>query len=294
VNLVTDGPPATALAFNPRDKRAMTKPPRSKNEPLLTRWLIIRYLVTGLCVSCATIGIFVKWYLDRGVTFGELMNWGACLAVSCQLFTHERDVSLLSFIHLFEQDGQHSDKCHLFTQPQLSTPQTMTLSVLVVAELAKALSAVSLDQRYTTNSIVEHPCEVFGTSLTVLFGVLQHVCRAAVAEPLANFERAVPVLAAPNGVAVGSCSEGVPADAAVRARVEGSRCVRCPHHRGGGDIEGCGQVGCCAAIACSATRSAPKPAANDAKNAACDILMMITCARSGRPKDSLQIQTVET
>jgi Ca2+-transporting ATPase len=42
VNLVTDGPPATALGFNPPDKDIMDKPPRRSNEPLITPWILFR------------------------------------------------------------------------------------------------------------------------------------------------------------------------------------------------------------------------------------------------------------
>jgi P-type Ca2+ transporter type 2C len=42
VNLVTDGPPATALGFNPPDPDAMSKPPRPTNEPIMSRWLLAR------------------------------------------------------------------------------------------------------------------------------------------------------------------------------------------------------------------------------------------------------------
>lgn len=42
VNLVTDGPPATALGFNPPDVDIMQKPPRSPNEQLITPWVFFR------------------------------------------------------------------------------------------------------------------------------------------------------------------------------------------------------------------------------------------------------------
>ena len=45
VNLVTDGPPATALGFNPPDKKIMKKPPRHREDPLISTLTLVRYLV---------------------------------------------------------------------------------------------------------------------------------------------------------------------------------------------------------------------------------------------------------
>ncbi|KAI5068427.1 hypothetical protein GOP47_0016772 [Adiantum capillus-veneris] len=91
VNLVTDGLPATALGFNPRDMYIMKGPPRSKNDMLISAWILFRYLVVGLYVGLATVGIFVIWYthgsflgLDISndghslVSFSQLSRWGEC------------------------------------------------------------------------------------------------------------------------------------------------------------------------------------------------------------------------
>ena len=52
VNLVTDGPPATALGFNPPDVDIMQKPPRKSNEELVTAWLFFR---------CASLLLQMTW-----------------------------------------------------------------------------------------------------------------------------------------------------------------------------------------------------------------------------------------
>lgn len=85
VNLVTDGPPATALGFNPPDGDVMEKPPRRASEGLISNWVYFRYMVVGLYVGVATVGIFVYWYIaaETGdghtlVTFDQLSHWSQC------------------------------------------------------------------------------------------------------------------------------------------------------------------------------------------------------------------------
>lgn len=86
VNLVTDGPPATALGFNPPEPDIMQKPPRDKDEGLITPFVFFRYMVIGLYVGFATVGVFVYWYVFDGaasdghplVSLKELMHHSKC------------------------------------------------------------------------------------------------------------------------------------------------------------------------------------------------------------------------
>jgi Ca2+ transporting ATPase len=63
VNLVTDSLPATALGFNPPDHSIMCVPPRDSREPLVGRWLFVRYLVIGFYVGFATVFGYAWWFL---------------------------------------------------------------------------------------------------------------------------------------------------------------------------------------------------------------------------------------
>ncbi|CAL5391171.1 unnamed protein product [Camellia sinensis] len=59
VNLVTNGPRATALGFNTPDRNIMKKPPRRSDDMLINLWTLFRYLVIGLYVGMATVGVFL-------------------------------------------------------------------------------------------------------------------------------------------------------------------------------------------------------------------------------------------
>uniref|UniRef100_H2ZU49 Calcium-transporting ATPase n=1 Tax=Latimeria chalumnae TaxID=7897 RepID=H2ZU49_LATCH len=83
VNLVTDGPPATALGFNPPDLDIMSKPPRNHKEPLISGFLFFRYLIIGCYVGAATVGAAAWWFMaaDDGpkVNFYQLVRRMHCV-----------------------------------------------------------------------------------------------------------------------------------------------------------------------------------------------------------------------
>jgi Ca2+-transporting ATPase len=127
INLVTDGPPATALGFNPPSPDMMSAPPRPSNEPIMTRWLLTRYILTGLYVGIATIGVFAQHYVQQGVTLSELANWSYCGQA------------------WIPAEGGAAMCTTLFRESGRMLPQTLSLTTLVCMEMLKALSAVSVN-----------------------------------------------------------------------------------------------------------------------------------------------------
>ncbi|KAH8065156.1 calcium-transporting ATPase [Aureococcus anophagefferens] len=148
VNLVTDGPPATALGFNPPDADNMVLPPRRADDALLTPWILVRYFVVGAYVGVATVGVFAVWFtrtsflgidLSRDghstVTLGQLATWGDCEAwdgfdVATSYATLTGEVSF-------------DTPCDYFAPAR--SRRRLSLSVLVSIEMFNALNALSED-----------------------------------------------------------------------------------------------------------------------------------------------------
>lgn len=146
VNLVTDGPPATSLGFNPPAPDLMSQAPRPNDEPIMTKWLITRYCLTGLYVGVATVGIFVHHYLQLGLSFSQLSKWSKCGSI-------------------WTPEGLSLDCQDLFTGDGRLLPQTLALTTLVFMEMFKALSAVSVDNSLLSVSPFQNPFLIVGVAV---------------------------------------------------------------------------------------------------------------------------------
>ena len=137
VNLVTDGPPATALGFNPPDADIMKKLPRRTDDSLITPWVFFRYMVVGIYVGFACVGVFAYWYLfyvgeHTNITWEQLTTWG-----HCSEWTNFK-------VNDFDGLDMQTDPCKYFTDGKIKA-STLSLSVLVAIEMFNALNALSED-----------------------------------------------------------------------------------------------------------------------------------------------------
>ncbi|KAK8942649.1 Calcium-transporting ATPase, endoplasmic reticulum-type [Platanthera zijinensis] len=155
VNLVTDGPPATALGFNPADVDIMEKPPRKCDDALISSWVFFRYMVIGSYVGLATVGIFIIWYTQPSflgidlisdghtlVSLAELRSWS-----QCRTWTDFSPDPFLAGNHVIS----FSDPCDYFTVGKIKA-MTLSLSVLVAIEMFNSLNALSEE-----NSLLRMP-----------------------------------------------------------------------------------------------------------------------------------------
>ncbi|CAH8386660.1 unnamed protein product [Eruca vesicaria subsp. sativa] len=154
VNLVTDGPPATALGFNPPDKDIMKKPPRRSDDSLITPWILFRYMVIGMYVGVATVGVFIIWYTHSSfmgidlsqdghslMSYSQLANWGQC--------SSWEGFKVSPFTAGSQTFSFDSNPCEYFHQGKIKA-STLSLSVLVAIEMFNSLNALSEDGSLVT------------------------------------------------------------------------------------------------------------------------------------------------
>jgi len=145
VNLVTDGPPATALGFNPPDPQNMNKAPRGRDDPLVSGFTLVRYLLTGTYVGAATVGAFLYQYKRMGVSYGAVSKWVECAAWGSGDGANELAKGLATAGFETACDAFDPAKGKLLAS-------SVALTTLVAMEMLRALCAVS-----ETSSILVKP-----------------------------------------------------------------------------------------------------------------------------------------
>ncbi|KAF8817917.1 sarco/endoplasmic reticulum Ca2+-ATPase, partial [Cardiosporidium cionae] len=125
------------LGFNPPDTNVMNMPPRRRDEKLISGWVFFRYLMIGLYVGAATVGIFIWWYVlgvdptdgHTLIPFSYLSKWGEC--------NRWEEFSVNTIYGMNPEDP-----CTYFTAGKIKA-STLCLTVLVIIEMLNALNALS-------------------------------------------------------------------------------------------------------------------------------------------------------
>jgi P-type Ca2+ transporter type 2C len=163
VNLVTDGPPATALGFNKADPDIMSKAPRRSDDHFITPWIFFRWLFVGAYVGFATVGVFATWYTSTTffgidlsqdghtpVSLAQLRAWESCptwaAAAKFKPQPYTAGAATISF----------ESPCDYFTTGKIKA-STLSLSVLVAIEMFNAANALSEDNSLLTVPVWTNP-----------------------------------------------------------------------------------------------------------------------------------------
>ncbi|KXJ85988.1 calcium-transporting P-type ATPase [Microdochium bolleyi] len=67
INIIMDGPPAQSLGVEKVDPDVMSRPPRSRTEPVLTRALLQRVLTSAAIITVGTMAVYISQMADGAV-----------------------------------------------------------------------------------------------------------------------------------------------------------------------------------------------------------------------------------
>lgn len=141
VNMVTDGAPALALGLDPGDADTMTRPPRPRQEGVLTRSMWIGIVLVGIVTATGTLLV-----LDSALPGGLIAGTGSLAYGQTMAFT---TLVLFSLFTVFvSRSGRASAFRGLFSNAWLWGAVLLSLlmqfAVVYLPFLQKAFSTVSL------------------------------------------------------------------------------------------------------------------------------------------------------
>ncbi|CAI5459098.1 unnamed protein product [Closterium sp. Yama58-4] len=140
VNLVGDGAPAVALGFTPPEADVMARPPREREQGLVSPWVLVRFGVLGAYIGAATVGVFSVWFLNGEVVGGGIGGVGMGVGAVEESVRGKEGVGAGNVAG----GGTVSfpSPCDYFTSGT-AKPSTLALTTLVTIEMLLALSSVS-------------------------------------------------------------------------------------------------------------------------------------------------------
>ncbi|OBA21180.1 calcium-transporting P [Metschnikowia bicuspidata var. bicuspidata NRRL YB-4993] len=94
INILMDGPPAQSLGVEPVDHEVMNKPPRKRNDKILTQNVIKRVLQSAAMIILGTLYIFIREMQDNQITARDTTMTFTCFvffdmfnALSCRHYS---------------------------------------------------------------------------------------------------------------------------------------------------------------------------------------------------------------
>lgn len=85
LNLVTNGLQDVALAFEPGEKGVIGRPPRHRQEPVISRLMAERLIIIGIVIAAGTLYVFT-WALNQGYGIDQARTIALTTIVLFQLF----------------------------------------------------------------------------------------------------------------------------------------------------------------------------------------------------------------
>jgi Ca2+-transporting ATPase len=154
MNLVTDGLPALALAVEPAEKDVMRRPPRRKEDPIISRPMTFQIIWVGLLMAVVTLSVgFWRW------TPGDEVSW------------HHAQTMVFTVIVLLQLGNAlaiRSTRDSIFRQGLFSNPYLFaSVSIMVLLQIAVIYSSV-LQKFFGTTALTAGEfavCAVLGSGV---------------------------------------------------------------------------------------------------------------------------------
>ncbi|MHA1368644.1 MAG: calcium-translocating P-type ATPase, SERCA-type [Promethearchaeota archaeon] len=151
VNLLTDGLPALAMGFEKADDDIMIKPPRPKEEPIITKRNWISYISSGIIIGFSCI---VTFYLGLEEKFFVSVEGVSAFEPGYYNY-YELDQTLSNLV----QSGAitRKDAYDILETQILPYPRTLAFTSLIVSEMFNALNCRSETTSIFKKKITDNP-----------------------------------------------------------------------------------------------------------------------------------------